>query len=209
MAALVAVVLIAIPFVAAIGSGAVAGQLGSVIQRPALSVMLTVGAMLGSYTFTADFRHGSLHRQILVFGRGRIFACRAAATFLASTLTGSAVGSLLVPALCMLDRHAASFFSIRAFAGMAALGSAWGFAIGSLVRNHLAAFFVVPLTLALPGFLDGAGFTTRLFFPVLTAEWSVSVAEGNIKSLPLLGSLSWLVLLLGLAGAAFSKRDLR
>ena len=58
-------------------------------------------------------------------------------------------------------------------------------------------------------FLAGAGLTTGFFFPVLTSEWSTSVAEGRINSMPLLGSLCWLVLLLGSAGAVFSHRDLR
>ena len=144
-----------------------------------------------------------------MFRRAPIFASRAASTLLASMLAGSTVGLLLVLGMFLIGSQPASFLTVGAFAGMAGLGSTWGFAVGSLVRSHLVAFFVVPLTLALPEFLASAGITTRFFFPALTTEWVASVAEGRTNSLPLLGSLCWLVLLLGSAGAVFSKRDLR
>ena len=209
IAALIAVGLIAIPIVSSLAHEVRVGQLGAALLGPALSVMLTVGAVLGSFAFTADFRHGSLHRRVLLFSRAPIFASRAASTFLASMLAGGAVGTVLVLIMLLVGGHPTNFFAAGAFAGVAAVGSMWGFAVGSLVRDHLVAFFVVPLTLALPEFLSGAGRTTGFFFPVLTSEWSTSVAEGRINSMPLLGSLCWLVLLLGSAGAVFSHRDLR
>ncbi|QQQ61872.1 hypothetical protein [Paenarthrobacter ureafaciens] len=209
IAALIAVGLIAVPIVSSLAHEVRVGQLGAALLGPASSVMLTVGAVLGSFAFTVDFRRGSLHRRVLLFSRAPIFASRAASTFLASVVAGGAVGAVLVLLMLLIGGHPTSFFAAGAFAGVAAVGSMWGFAVGSLVRNHLVAFFVVPLTLALPEFLAGAGITTGFFFPVLTSEWSTSAAEGRINSMPLLGSLCWLVLLLGSAGAVFSQRDLR
>jgi len=89
------------------------------------------------------------------------------------------------------------------------MGALWGFALGSLLRNHLLSLFAVPLTVAVPGLLpDPSQPMGTFFFPVLAADWAQQTAVNIPASGAFCGAAGWLVLVAAAAFTVFVKRDL-
>lgn len=181
-----------------------------VFQQAGLSLMLTAAAVTGSFSFTSDYRAGCFTRRVLLFHRGPAFAARAASTSLAALLVGATVGTLFgASGEILAGTWGLSTYSVLAFAGMAAMGSLWGFAIGSLLRSHLVSLFVVPLSLVLPELLaDSLGHAEEFLFPVLAADWADHVAVHIPLSGSFAGAGTWLVVVTAVAFGVFLKRDL-
>lgn len=125
-------------------------------------------------------------------------------------MTGAIVGVLfglsgeLVASLWHVSAPA-----VLAFTAMAGIGSLWGFAIGSLIRNHFLSLFVVPLSLVLPAALASRlGQFADLLFPNLVTDWVNQWASGSVKPDSFAGAVIWLACALGGAFWVFSKRDL-
>lgn len=175
-----------------------------------LSLMLTAAAVVGSFSFTADFDTGSFHRRILMFQRGAAFTGRAASITVAGLVTGAIVGVLFgLSGELVANLWHVSAPAVLAFAAIAGIGSLWGFAIGSLVRNHFLSLFVVPLSLVLPAALASRlGQFADLLFPNLVTDWVNQWALGRVKLDSFAGAITWLACLLGGAYLVFSKRDL-
>ncbi|MEO3941704.1 hypothetical protein V3C41_11555 [Paenarthrobacter nicotinovorans] len=191
---------------AALEAGPTLASLGGPLMEAGLTLTLTGSAVVGSFAFTADFRTGSFSRRVLLFQRGPVFLGRTAATALAALVSGAVIGLIFFLAGKLLDEAwQLGLPAWPAFAGIAGMGSIWGFAAGSLIRNHLVSLFAVPLTLLLPEMLLGPD---SRFFPVLAADWATQ-ATVNI---PAWGSFAeaaaWLLVVLAVAFLIFHKRDL-
>ena len=179
-----------------------------VLRGAGLSLMLTGAGVMGSCSFTADFRAGCLTRRVLLFQRSPAFIARALTTALAASLGGAMVGMCFgLAGGIAAEGWQLSPHLVLAFAGMAAMGSAWGFAIGSLVRNHLVSLFAVPLSLVVPQILSLGNAETYLF-PFQAANWANQAAVHIPASESFFGAAAWLLIILGAACAVFSKRDL-
>lgn len=181
------------------------------LLQAGMSLMLTAAAVTGSFSFTSDYRAGCLTRRVLLFQRGPAFAARVASTALAALLVGAAVGVLYgVSGELMAGAWGVTLQTVMAFAGTAAMGSLWGFAIGSLIRSHLVSLFAVPLSMVLPGLLaSGLGQEPwKYLFPVLAADWADQVAVHIPASDSFVGAVIWLVLVTAVAFGVFLKRDL-
>ena len=171
-----------------------------------LTLTLTAAAVVGSFAFTADYRTGSFSRRVLLFQRCPAFLGRAATTSLAALISGAVIGLVVVLSGNLLDEtwHV-SPAAVPAFAGLAAMGSVWGFAAGSLIRNHLVSLFAVPLSLLLPEMLMGPDTT---FFPVLAADWANQTAVNIPAWDSFSGAAAWLLVVTAPAFGVFLKRDL-
>ncbi|MGO4145252.1 hypothetical protein AB4Y77_09230 [Paenarthrobacter sp. YAF11_1] len=171
-----------------------------------LTLTLTAAAVVGSFAFTADYRNGSFSRRVLLFQRCPAFLGRAASTSLAALISGAVIGLIVVLSGNLLDEtwHV-SPAAVPAFAGLAAMGSVWGFAAGSLIRNHLVSLFAVPLSLLLPEMLMGPDTT---FFPVLAADWANQTAVNIPAWDSFTGAAAWLLVVTAPAFGVFLKRDL-
>lgn len=180
------------------------------LRQAGLSLMLTAAAVTGSFSFTSDYRTGCFTRRVLLFQRGPAFAARAASTFLSALLVGATVGAMFgASAGILAGAWGFSVQTVLAFAGTAAMGALWGFAIGSLIRSHLVSLFVVPLSLVLPELLaDSSGRAGQYLFPVLAAEWAEQVAIHIPASGSFIGAGMWLVVVTAVAFGMFLKRDL-
>lgn len=181
-----------------------------VLRQAGMLLMLTVAAVLGSFSFTSDYRSGCFTRRVLLFQRGAAFAGRAAATALAALVMGATVGVLFGLSGELPDGlRGFNFPAVLGFAGMAGMGALWGFAVGSLIRSHLVSLFVVPLTLVVPELLSGSlGQAKQFLFPVLAADWADHVAFHIPASGSFVGVASWLLVVTAVAFGAFLKRDL-
>ncbi len=181
-----------------------------VLRQASLSLMLTAAAVTGSFSFTSDYRTGCFTRRALLFHRGPAFAARAASTSLTAVLVGATVGALFgATGGILAGAWGFSVQTVLAFAGMAAMGSLWGFALGSLIRNHLVSLFVVPLSLLLPELLaDSYGHAEQYLFPVLAADWADQVTVHIPASGSFIGAAIWLVVVTAVAFGMFLKRDL-
>ncbi len=182
--------------------------LEGVLRGAGLSLMLTSAGVMGSCSFTADFRAGCLTRRVLLFQRSPAFIARALTTALAASLGGATVGICfgLAGGIAAEGRQLSSHV-VLAFAGMAAMGSAWGFAIGSLLRSHLVSLFAVPFSLVVPQVLS-LGHAETYLFPFQAADWANQTAVHIPASESFFGAVAWLLIVLGAACAVFSKRDL-
>ncbi|WP_026546981.1 membrane protein [Paenarthrobacter nicotinovorans] len=191
---------------AALEAGPTLASLGGPLMEAGLTLTLTGSAVVGSFAFTADFRTGSFSRRVLMFQRVPAFLGRAAATALAALISGALIGLIFVLAGELLgEAWQLGLPACPAFAGVAGMGSIWGFAAGSLIRNHLVSLFAVPLTLLLPEMLPGSGLP---FFPVLAADWATQ-ATVNIPAWgSFAGAAAWLLVVLAVAFVIFLKRDL-
>jgi len=99
--------------------------------------------------------------------------------------------------------------SVLAFTAMAAMGSLWGFALGSLIRSHMVSLFVVPLSLVAPELMSGRlGNAGQYLFPALAADWADQVAVHIPASGSFAGAGVWLVVVTAAAFGVFLKRDL-
>jgi hypothetical protein len=199
---------------AAIGSKEPSGNampgVDRILLEAGLSLMLTAAAVVGSFSFTSDFHTRSIHRRILMFQRGAAFTGRAASTTVVAVGTGATMGVLFgLSGALVADQWNVSVHAVLAFAAMAGMGSLWGFAIGSLIRNHLLSLFVVPLSLVLPAVFAGPlGQFADFLFPNLLTDWVNQEALGSLKLDSLAGAVIWLAFALGGAYWVFSKRDL-
>ncbi|ASN21621.1 hypothetical protein [Arthrobacter sp. YN] len=197
----------ALVFVAALlESGPYTEGFDEPLVEAGLTLTLTVAAVVGSFAFTADYRNGSFNRRVLLFQRSPAFLGRAATTSLAALFSGAVVGLVVVLSGNLLDEtwHV-SLTAVPAFAGLAAMGSVWGCAAGSLIRNHLVSLFAVPLSLLLPEMLMGPDTTV---FPVLAADWANQSAVNIPAWGSFMGAASWLLVVTALAFGVFLKRDL-
>ncbi len=181
-----------------------------ILRQACMSLMLTAAAVTGSFSFTSDYRTGCFTRRVLLFQRGPAFAARAASTFLSALLVGATVGAMFgASAGILAGAWGFSVQTVLAFAGTAAMGALWGFAIGSLIRSHLVSLFVVPLSLVLPELLaDSSGRAGQYLFPVLAAEGAEQVAIHIPASGSFIGAGMWLVVVTAVAFGMFLKRDL-
>ncbi len=195
---------------AVLDPGAPTQGLDLLLLEPALSLVLTAGALVGSFSFTSDYRDGCLNRRVLLFQRGPAFTARAAATAVSALLGGATIGLVFgISGILLDDGWQPSLAAILAFAGAACMGSLWGFAIGSLIRNHLVSLFAVPLSLILPEFMSGPlGETKRFVFPVLVTEWAGQLAIHIPARITFFGAATWLVIVTAVAFGVFLKRDL-
>ncbi len=184
--------------------------LSAVLLEAVTSLVMTVSAVFGSFSFTAGYRAGSLNRRVLLFQRRPVFLGRALSTAVAALFTGAVVGSALgLSAAVLKVAGTPSPRLVLAFAGTAAMGALWGFALGSLLRNHLVSLFAVPLSVALPGLLlDTSQPMGTFFFPVLAADWAQQTAVNIPASGAFCGAAGWLVLVAAAAFTVFVKRDL-
>ncbi|MGO4588011.1 hypothetical protein [Paenarthrobacter sp. 2TAF44] len=183
-------------------------DLEGVLRGAGLSLMLAGAGVMGSFSFTADFRAGCLTRRVLLFQRNPAFIARALTTALAAILSGAMVGICFgLAGGIFAQGWQVSPHVVLAFAGMAAMGSAWGFAIGSLLRSHLVSLFAVPLSLVVPQILSLGNAETYLF-PFEAAEWANQAAVHIPASESFFGAVAWLLIILGAACAVFSRRDL-
>ncbi|MCR1161686.1 hypothetical protein NEK97_09465 [Paenarthrobacter sp. UW852] len=191
-------------------AGADTTGLPALLLDAVTSLVLTVSAVFGSFSFTADYRAGSLNRRVLLFQRRPAFLGRALSTAVAALLAGAAIGLAFGFASAVLKvAGTLSPSLVLAFAGAAAMGALWGFALGSLLRNHLVSLFAVPLSVALPGLLpDLSQPMTTFFFPVLAANWAQQAAVNIPASGAFCGAAGWLVLVAAAAFTVFVKRDL-
>jgi hypothetical protein len=181
-----------------------------VLLQAGTSLMLTAAAVTGSFSFTSDYRAGCFTRRVLLFQRGPAFTARAVSTALTAVLVGATVGVLFGVSVKLLDgAWGFTLQTVLAFVGMAAMGSLWGFAIGSLVRSHLVSLFVVPLSLVLPELLaDSLGHAGQFLFPFLAADWADKAAVHIPASGSFAGAVIWLVVVTAVAFRVFLKRDL-
>lgn len=199
---------------AAIGSKEEGGNampgIDRILLAAGLSLMLTAGAVVGSFSFTSDFNTRSFHRRILMFQRDAAFTGRAASVTAVALVTGATVGALFgLSGALLANAWHVSVHTVLAFAAMAGMGSLWGFAIGSLIRNHLLSLFVVPLSLVLPAVLVGPlGQFADFLFPNLVTDWVNQGVLGTLELGSLAGAGIWLTCALGGACWMFSKRDL-
>lgn len=213
-ALLVGGLIVAFVVAAAIGSKEEGGDampgVDRILLKAGLSLMLTAGAMVGSFSFTSDFNTRSFHRRILMFQRGAAFTGRAASITVVALVTGATVGVLFgLSGALAANPWNVSVHAVLVFAAMAGMGSLWGFALGSLIRNHLLSLFVVPLSLVLPTALAGPlGQFADFLFPSLLTDWVNQGVLGSLKLESLAGATIWLAFALGGAYWVFSKRDL-
>ena len=184
--------------------------LDRVLRKTGLSLMLTGAAVVGAFSFTADYRAGSFNRRVLLFQRGPAFASRATTTSLAALLSGALMGIAFGLSGVFVDgAWCLNADTVLGFGVTAGMGSLWGFALGSLIRNHLVSLFVVPLSLALPELLSPSlGETGRLLFPILAANWAENVAVNIPAFASFAGALCWLVVVSAVANWVFLRRDL-
>ena len=184
--------------------------LDRVLRKTGLSLMLTGAAVVGAFSFTADYRAGSFNRRVLLFQRGPAFASRATTTSLAALLSGALMGIAFGLSGVFVDgAWCLNPDTVLSFGVTAGMGSLWGFALGSLIRNHLVSLFVVPLSLALPELLSPSlGETGRLLFPILAANWAENVAVNIPAFASFAGALCWLVVVSAVANWVFLRRDL-
>lgn len=166
--------------------------------------------MVGSFSFTSDYRAGCFTRRVLHFQRGPAFTARATSTALTVLLMGAIIGVLFGLSAQLLDgAWGFTLHAVLAFAGIAGMGSLWGFAIGSLIRNHLVSLFVVPLSLVLPELLAGSlGNLEQFLFPVMAADWADQLAFHITAASSFVGTVSWLLVVTAVAFVVFLKRDL-
>ena len=177
-------------------------------REAGLSLMLTGAGVMGSCSFTADFRAGCLTRRVLLFQRIPAFIARALTTVLAALLSGVIVGVAFgLSGALFPEGWQVSPQVVLAFAAMAAMGSVWGFAIGSFIRSHLVSLFAVPLSLGVPQVLP-LGNAEAYLFPFQAADWANQAAVHIPPSGSFSGALAWLLIVLGAACDVFSKRDL-
>ena len=184
--------------------------LDRVLRKTGLSLMLTGASIVGAFSFTADYRTGSLNRRVLLFQRGPAFTGRATTTTLAALISGALVGTAFGLFGVFADgAWHLNPVTVLGFCVTSGMGSLWGFALGSLIRNHLVSLFVVPLSLALPELLSPSlGETGRLIFPTLAANWAENVAVNIPAFASFAGALCWLVVVLAAASWVFLRRDL-
>ncbi|MGF6834170.1 hypothetical protein QF015_002352 [Paenarthrobacter sp. TE4293] len=193
-------------FAAALEPGSSLAHLDGLLVETGLTLTLTGSAVVGASAFTAGFRTGSLTRRVLLFQRSPAFRARAAATSLAAMISGAVVGVILVQSGVLLEESwHVGLAAVPAFAGLAGMGSVWGFAAGSLIRNHLVSLFAVPLSLLLPELLLEQ---TNAFFPVLAADWATQTAVNIPAWGSFTGAVSWLLVVTAIAFGVFLKRDL-
>ena len=181
-----------------------------VLLQAGMSLTLTAAAVTGSFSFTSDYRAGCHTRRVLLFRRGPAFIARAASTALTALLLGATVGVLFgVSGKILGGAWGFTPQTVLAFAGMAIMGSVWGFSVGSLIRSHLVSLFVVPLSLVLPELLAGSlGHTEAFLFPVLAADWVDQVTVHIPASGSFVGAAIWLLVITAVAFGVFLKRDL-
>lgn len=199
-------------FVAATHDATAAGspELPALLLEAVTSLVLTVSAVFGAFSFTADYRAGSFNRRVLLFQRRPAFLGRALSTAVAALFAGAVIGLAFgFSAAVFKVAGTLSPLLVLAFAGTAVMGALWGFALGSLLRNHLVSLFAVPLSVALPGLLpEPSQPMTTLFFPVLAADWANQAAVNIPASGAFCGAAGWLVLVVAAAFTVFVKRDL-
>ncbi len=195
---------------ASIESQAPTPSLDRVLRKTGLSLMLTGAAVVGAFSFTADYHAGSFNRRVLLFQRGPAFASRATTTILAALVSGALTGIAFGLSGIFVDgAWHLSLATVLGFSVTAGMGSLWGFALGSLIRNHLVSLFVVPLSLALPELLSlSLGETGRLLFPVLATTWGENVAVNIPTFTSFAGALCWLLVITAVASWVFLRRDL-
>ncbi|MFK0039681.1 hypothetical protein ACIQTW_07545 [Paenarthrobacter sp. NPDC090517] len=184
--------------------------LDRVLRKTGLSLTLTGAALVGAFSFTADYRRGSFNRRVLLFQRGAAFTGRATTTTLAALTSGALMGAAFgLSGLFVDGAWHLNLVTVLGFCVTAGMGSLWGFALGSLIRNHLVSLFVVPLSLALPELLSPSiGDTGRLLFPILAANWAENVAVNIPASGSFAGALCWLLVITAVASWVFLRRDL-
>ncbi|WGM19832.1 hypothetical protein QEH68_17680 [Paenarthrobacter sp. OM7] len=191
---------------AALGPGPSMEGFDESLVDAGLTLTLTAAAVVGSFAFTADYRTGCFSRRVLLFQRIPAFLGRAATTSLGALISGALVGLTFVLSGKLVDESwHVSLTVVPAFAWLAAMGSVWGFAAGSLIRSHLVSLFAVPLSLLLPEMLMGPDTT---FFPVLAADWAHQSAVNIPAWGSFMGAAGWLVVVTALAFGVFLKRDL-
>ncbi|MGR0160213.1 hypothetical protein [Paenarthrobacter nitroguajacolicus] len=184
--------------------------LDAVLLKTGLSLTLTGAAVVGSFSFTADYGTGSFTRRVLLFQRGSAFTGRATTTTLAAFLSGALVGIAFGVSGAVVDgMWLLNLPTVLGFAATASMGALWGFALGSLIRNHLVSLFAVPLTLVLPELLSPSlGETGRFLFPLLAATWAQNAAVNIPAFASFVGAVCWLVVVLAVASRVFLRRDL-
>ncbi|MEV7606783.1 hypothetical protein AB0N65_15235 [Paenarthrobacter sp. NPDC089322] len=177
---------------------------------PGLSLMLTVAAVVGSFAFTSDYRAGAFSRRVLLFQRHAALVARGTTTTLAASFTGVVVGLAFgLSGTILGGAWHMSVQAVLAFAGIAGMGALWGFALGSLIRNHLVTLFVVPFSLVLQEFLaDSLKPTEAWLFAVQASDWASHAAFNIPASGSFLGAAGWLLVVSVAASWAFLERDL-
>lgn len=171
----------------------------------------TMASIYGSFRYTIDHRDRFIGRQIMWQSRVPTLVPRMLATFVAGAIIGlwcSLIfyATLSIAAQRMIVDSAAIWHPLL----LGGICSVWGLCVGSLVRAHLLALFLVPATLVLT-------IALAVWTPEL-ASWSPlgafvqAFGEGlpNAPTIdhPVLLSLGWMVAAIAVSLYSFSRRDI-
>lgn len=182
------------------------------LVTPAVLTTILVSALYAGFDYTLALRRGVVARETTAQRRGAVLTARALLASVGGALVGLACGAGTLVAGGVAGAGwmpAPPLVGSVAIAG--ALAASWGFAIGVIVRHHLAALFVVPASLGvavpLASLVPGAASTLPL--PALLGAVGVDTGAlgfvSGIAPVPLLAG--WILLGLGWAVVRFVSRD--
>lgn len=182
------------------------------LVTPAVLTTILVSALYAGFDYTLALRRGVVARETTTQRRGAVLAARALLASVGGAVVGLAcgAGSLVAGGVAGSGwTPASSLVGSVAVAG--ALAASWGFAIGVIVRRHLAALFVVPASLGVAVPLASLVPGAAGILPLPTLIGAVGVDTGplgfvsSIAPVPLVAG--WIVLGLGAAVVLFVSRD--
>lgn len=172
----------------------------------------TMASVYGSFRYTIDHRDGFIGRQVMWQSRVPTLTPRLLTTFIAGAITGLWCWLVFHVTLSISAQQiivdSGTIWSSLLLGGTC---SVWGLCVGSLVRAHLLALFLVPATLLLTVAL-GVGAPELATWSPLGA-FLQAFGEGLPKAPtighPVLLSLCWIIAAIGISLYSFRRRDIR
>lgn len=207
-----------IPAEVASAPAAAGERVAATLDAVAAVYAAVMAAIYGSFRFTIDLRDGVVARRATVVHRWPVLIARVPATVLGgavvalAALVGSTIATSIVGVGSVID--GAEVGRIVAVGGAAAV---WGLAVGLLVRAHLTALFIAPLSLGIAMFAASQGWDAARWLPLPALVQAVGLdlaalgfdAAGSLDFAVAIGvSGAWIVAALAAGAAFFLLRDL-
>lgn len=191
------------------------------LAAPFDAVLATYAGMLaavyGSFRYTIDQRDGVIAQRLMLQSRWATLAVRVPASAVGGAVVAlAAVGggrSALALAMGGIPVVPSAVVATLALGAAAAL---WGLGLGIIIRAHLAALFLVALSMGVAVVLAAIASPVAVFLPLLAGlqafgfdVTAVGVAPGAGLAQGVAGMIAggWLLLALGAGGALFLRRD--
>lgn len=188
---------------------------------PFSAVLATYGAVLaavyGSFRYTIDRRDGVIAQRLMLQTRWATLLTRVPA---------SALGGAIVAAAAVIGGHVAlavsmggipvRWSSVGAVVAIGAVAGLWGMGFGVVVQAHLAALFVVPMSMGAAILVAMFWKAGAVYLPLLAmleafrfdvAAVGITPEESLDPSVAVLVTIGWVLTALVTGSVTFLRRD--